>query len=32
MAENLEDEAVQFVPNDGYYMVFDDQWVGFDDI
>ena len=28
-AQNLEEQAVQFVPGDGYYMVFDDQWVGY---
>jgi hypothetical protein len=27
-AQNLEDQAVTFVPGDGYYMVFDDQWLG----
>ncbi|EJD43564.1 glycoside hydrolase [Auricularia subglabra TFB-10046 SS5] len=30
-SQNLENQALQFVPGDGYYLVFDNQWVGFDD-
>ncbi|KAF9044475.1 glycoside hydrolase [Panaeolus papilionaceus] len=29
--QNLVDSAIHFVPEDGYYMVFDNQWVGYDD-
>lgn len=27
--QNLVDSAIHFVPEDGYYMVFDNQWVGY---
>ncbi|PPR06461.1 hypothetical protein CVT24_002622 [Panaeolus cyanescens] len=30
-SQNLEDSAVNFVTQNGYYMVFDNQWVGYDD-
>ncbi|KAJ7281653.1 glycoside hydrolase [Mycena rebaudengoi] len=29
--QNEAGSAVNFVPQDGYYMVFNDQWVGYDD-
>ncbi|KAJ6544133.1 hypothetical protein B0H19DRAFT_1169717 [Mycena capillaripes] len=29
--QNEASSAVNFVPQDGYYLVFDNQWVGYDD-